>query len=177
LDLKDKMEKDTLQFYAFSANKPAGKGVGDNVKDPSIYSELNKIENWRRMFSSLWEEEFVYEGAHYLSFEHCFQACKFNLTGHLDVGFKFTIESGCNLNASKSRRLVKLSEEKILLWEENKRNIKHKIYRAKFHSTSMPFKALLLTGNANLINAGPRIKKIHCTRLEELREELREELK
>ena len=80
------MEQDILQFYAFSANKEAGKGVGDLVKDPSKYHELNKIENWRKMFSSLWEEDFVYEGYTYKSFEHCFQACKFNITGHEEIG-------------------------------------------------------------------------------------------
>lgn len=163
---------DTLQFYAFSANKHAGKGVGDMVKDPSIYFELNKIENWRRSFSSLWEEEFYFEGFRYKSYEHCFQACKFNLTGHPDAGFKFTVESGCNLNAQKSRRLIQLSQEEIALWEEKKSEIKEKIYRAKFFPGSIAHRALVNTKNAILINSGPRIKKIRCTRMEKLREKL-----
>ena len=58
------------------------------------------------------------------------------------------------------------------------RSVKDAIYRAKFTRNTNPGKALLATKNATLINAGPRIKKIHCTRLEILRVELlREELK
>ena len=164
---------DALQFYAFSANKAAGKGIGDIVQDASKYTELNKIENWRRTFSSLWEEAFLFEGYHYKSFEHCFQASKFNATGHSDIGFKFTMESNCQLNAQKSKRIYKLSEPEIKLWDEKKSEIKEKIYRAKFFPGSVAHSALINTGDAMLINAGPRIKKIRCTRMEKLREELR----
>lgn len=164
---------DILQFYAFSANKPAGKGVGDIVSDPSIYKELNKIENWRRMFSSLWEEAFCFEGYNYQSFEHCLQACKFNITGHPDIAFKFTIESGCNLSPNKNRKIIILTKDEINLWESHKPQIKEKIYLAKFHPKSMPYHALLNTRNAQLINSGPRIRKIRCIRLEQLREKLR----
>ena len=36
---------DRIQFYAFSADKPVGKGVENIVKDPGVYKELNKIKN------------------------------------------------------------------------------------------------------------------------------------
>lgn len=170
----DIQSDDILQFYAYSADKPAGKGVGDVVRNPEDYSDLNKIKHWRRMFSSLWEEEFTYQGYTYLSFEHCLQACKFKLTGHDDIAYKFTVESNCNLNPTKSRRIVMLSEKELELWYTKKSAIKEKIYLSKYNRDSTVYKALLLTKDAQLINSGPRIKKIRCTRLEKLRTSLRE---
>lgn len=40
---------DKFQFYSNSADVPPGKGTGEElVSNPSVYSELRKIKNWRR---------------------------------------------------------------------------------------------------------------------------------
>jgi len=172
---------DTLQFYAFSANKKAGEGVGDIINDHSEYTKLNKITNWRRMFSSFWSEDpFVFEGNTYLSFEHAYQSSKYRINGYEEIAYKFTIESGdviskqTGKDVQRAGRLVKLNKFEIALWDHEMRNIKNSIYNAKFTKTSRPGKALIATGNAILINAGPRIKRIRCTRLESLRARLLE---
>jgi len=172
---------DTLQFYAFSADKSAGNGKGDVVSDKSVYNNLNQIKNWRRMFSSLWAEDpFVFEGRTYLSFEHAYQSSKYRINGYDEMADKFTLESDDDISrkigkeVQKAGRLVKLTKAELEKWEEVTRDVKQDIYRAKFTMNSNPGKALLATENAMLVNAGPRIKTIRCTRMEALREELRE---
>ena len=170
---------DVLQFYAFSADKPAGKGVGDIVTNIEIYDQLNKIKDWRKMFSSYWPgSPFVFEGKTYLSFEHAYQASKFLINGYLDFGNKFSLGSNDNISkligkdVQKAGRMIKLNDKEIEKWNQNMRSIKEKIYRSKFTTTSLPGIALMLTGDAQLINSGPRIKRIRCVRLEELRNAL-----
>ena len=170
---------DVLQFYAFSADKPAGKGIGDLINDENEYSELNQIKNWRRMFSSFWSESpFMFEGNTYKSFEHAYQASKFLVNGHIDFGSKFSLESNDKISTlvgkevQKAGRILKLNSEEIKKWDIERGEIKKRIYRAKFTLVSLPGKALMATNNSHLINNGPRIKRIRCLRLEELREEL-----
>ena len=86
---------DTLQFFAFSADKNAGKGTGDIVADENEYEELNKIRHWRRMFSSFWSEDpFIFEGKTYLSYEHAYQAAKYQINGYGNEANRFCLESG-----------------------------------------------------------------------------------
>ena len=166
---------DVLQFYAFSTHKDAGDGVGDVVANKSQYKKLNKIHNWRRMFSSFWSgDPFQFEGLHYLSYEHAYQAAKYKINGY-EYAFEFCIESNSKLSkmvgkdVQKAGRKIELTPQEIEIWDANVKQIKQQIYTAKFTSFTRPGQALILTGNAMLINAGPRIKKIHCTRLESLR--------
>jgi predicted NAD-dependent protein-ADP-ribosyltransferase YbiA (DUF1768 family) len=174
--------QDTLQFYAFSADKKAGKGSGDVVADETVYRELNEIKNWRRMFSSFWAEDpFTFERKTYLSYEHAYQTAKYKINGYEEIANNFCLESGHEISRltgkEVQRRIVKLNGKEIEKWDSNVGDIKNAIYRAKFTLNSNPGKALLATKNAILINAGPRIKKIHCTRLEILREELKNDSK
>lgn len=165
---------DILQFYAFSADKNAGSGVGDVVKDISIYEELNKITNWRRMFSSKWSgNPFKYENLTYYTFDHAYQAQKYKINGYDEAAYLFSIESKSELcKANRIGRPKVLSKVEIEKWENEKRQIKDKIYRAKFTHTTWPGRVLMLTRNAILINDGPRIKRRECTRLMEVRKEL-----
>lgn len=174
---------DILQFYAFSADKSPGKGTGDTVSDPKLYDELNSIKNWRRMFSSFWSDDpFVFcfdtETLTYQSYEHVYQAAKFKINGYDELAYKFCIESNDPISkmvgpqVQKAGRSIKLSKDEVKKWDDNVDEIKSRIYRAKFTLDSRPGKALIATKNAQLINAGPRIKRIHCTRLESLRSEL-----
>jgi predicted NAD-dependent protein-ADP-ribosyltransferase YbiA (DUF1768 family) len=178
MDQQDR--QDTLQFYAFSKDVNAGEGAGDIVKCPTDYIELNKIKNWRRMFSSFWDgDPFVYNGKTYLSFEHAYQSSKYRINGNTLFADKFAIESKDPISkmvgkdVQKAGRMIKLKEDEIVKWDVISRTIKDEIYHVKYTNSTNPGKALVATGNARLINAGPRIKKIHCTRLEALREKLK----
>ena len=170
---------DVLQFYAFSADKKTGEGVGDSVHLATDYDELNKVRNWRRMFSSFWSEDpFIFNNQTYTSFEHAYQASKYVINGYADYAFEFCLESGSQLSTltgkdvQKAGRKFILSDEQIKRWDEIMPEIKKHIYEAKFTKDSRPGQTLVLTKNTILINAGPRIKRIHCTRLEELRTQI-----
>ncbi len=171
-------EQDVLQFFAFSADKPAGNGAGDKVNDKSIYKELNNIKNWRKMFSSFWAESFEFNGCTYLSFEHAYQAAKFEINGYNKIAHSFTLESEHPTSVLKGKqvqkagRQVTLNGDELEKWSANMRSTKKSIYRAKFTLDTTPGKALISTKNAQLINYGPRIRKIRCTRMETLRDEL-----
>jgi predicted NAD-dependent protein-ADP-ribosyltransferase YbiA (DUF1768 family) len=171
---------DRLVFYAKSADKPAGSGVGDIVADPEIYEELNRIPHWRRSFSSLWDEEpFTYQGRSYRSLEHALQALKFMMCGRDDVAILFSRESGTPLSkgagvdAYKARRMVILPKEVVASWDQQKRVLKKPVYRAKFTQCPTAKAALVATGMAELWNSGPRIETVRCETLEEIRQELR----
>lgn len=178
---------DRLQFYARSANMPAGSGVGDVVEDPSIYEKLNEITNWRRMFSSLWDGEIIKHESNldksgsirsYKSFEHAFQAQKFLSAGYKKVAYSFCLESdsilanGSGLDAFKARKKVMLTEEQMEHWHSIVSDVKMSIYRSKYAKGTLARKALLRTRNAELWNAGPRIKKIRCFSTEYIRKEI-----
>ena len=130
---------DELHFYAFSANNNAGKYKKDIVNDPCKYDELNKINNWRQMFSSFWTNDpFVYEGNTYLSYEHAYQASKFKINGFDEFAYKFTLESEDEISRLKGKAVQKagrniiLNAEQIKNWDANVGQIKQKIYAAKF---------------------------------------------
>jgi hypothetical protein len=149
--------QDTLQFYAFSADKKAGKGTRDVVADETVYRELNENKNWRRIFSSFWAEDpFTFEGKTYLSYEH----------GYKEIANNFCLESTnprheiSRLTGKEvQRRIVKLNGKEIEKWDSNVGDIKnalylgfedfalqtYDIYRAKFTLNSNPGKALLVT--------------------------------
>ena len=46
------------------------------------------------------------------------------------------------------------------------------LFSSQYTLNTRPGKALILTRNAQLINAGPRIKRLRCVRLEKHREKL-----
>jgi hypothetical protein len=52
----------------------AGKGKHEFVNDNSMYKELNKIDNWRKIRKNFYTEPFIYEDITYNSIEHAFQA-------------------------------------------------------------------------------------------------------
>lgn len=172
---------DILQFYAFSADKQAGKGVGDFISNPAIYTELNKISNWRRMFSSLWSKDpFKFDGLTFQSYEHAYQYLKFTECGFAEFGYSFSLESNSGfscadgIEARKHRKDIRIPKEKLQLWEDQLDVLKDRLYTAKYSLETRPGRALTLTQNAELINSGPRIRKIRCTRLERFRKLLQE---
>lgn len=169
---------DTLSFYAFSADRPAGFGIGDVVADPSLYSALNAIPNWRRCFSSLYSEEpFIWNGHTYRSVEHALQSAKFTSAGYHEDAFVFSFDSGDPLGqadgkeARKNRKRQILSSVQMTQWHAQERETKWSIYSARY-SAGRAREALLGTRDAILINRGPRIQTIRCTTLEAMRETL-----
>ena len=175
---------DKLQFYARSADKPAGLGIGDVVDDPSIYEKLNEIPNWRRMFSSLWDGENITCGTRtYKSYEHAFQAQKFLSAGYKRTAYSFCLESdtvlanGTGLDAFKARKKKMLTEEQMEHWHSIVSDVKMEIYRDKYAKGTIARKALLRTRSAELWNAGPRIQKIRCYSTELIRNEIRNDVK
>src|SRR5438105_9261692 len=145
---------DKLYFYAFSADKPAGSGPNKNeyTKDPSIYQSLNQIPNWRRVFSSLYDQEnFTYNQKTYRSVEHALQAQKFESAGYQEIADSFSLESKSDLSqasgkeARKNRKIVILTPEQLRDWEKIAYQTKFEIYKAKY-SQGNAKKVLLATG-------------------------------
>jgi len=50
---------DRFQFYIHSKDIYPGRGVGECVSNESVYHELSQIKGWRRIFSSLWDDELL----------------------------------------------------------------------------------------------------------------------
>jgi predicted NAD-dependent protein-ADP-ribosyltransferase YbiA (DUF1768 family) len=83
---------DKLCYYSKSKNVNAGRGANEFVNDPAIYSELNKIDNWRKKLSNFYTEPFIYEGKRYNSVEHAFQSYKIALVSKEKAEY-FTLDS------------------------------------------------------------------------------------
>ena len=104
---------DKLCYYSKSKNVNAGRGANEFVNDPAIYSELNKIDNWRKKLSNFYTEPFTYEGKRYNSVEHVFQSYKIALVSKEKAEY-FTLDSnhpigqGDGSVAQKNRKLVVL---------------------------------------------------------------------
>ncbi len=113
--------KTVFQIYNKSSDKIPGKGIGESIEESEIgkYSDLNKIENWRRKLSHMWPVEIEIDGNTYLTVEHYLQANKF--VNHPELYKQFTIESKSALSKSP--------EKAILMGAENSsiRDNKYKI--------------------------------------------------
>ena len=74
---------DKFFFYSKSADAPPGKGGGKNTRFKELlqtktdYTELSKIENWRRALSNFYVAPFILDGNEWNSVEHFFHAVKF----------------------------------------------------------------------------------------------------
>ena len=77
----DLYTNDTLfRFYSRSASKPKpGKGKGERLgaEGGGSYTELAKIQDWRKMLSNFWAAPFTLDGKRWNSVEHYYQASKF----------------------------------------------------------------------------------------------------
>jgi predicted NAD-dependent protein-ADP-ribosyltransferase YbiA (DUF1768 family) len=69
-----------FQFYIGSMDKPApGSGAGEKLggDQASEYTELKKINGWRKMLSNFWTEPFELHAHKWFSVEHYYNAAKF----------------------------------------------------------------------------------------------------
>jgi hypothetical protein len=117
---------DKLCYYSKSKNSPAGKGTHEAVKDPSSYTELNNINNWRRILSNFYSDEpFFYKEKKYISVEHAFQSYKIALANP-DKAFYFTLDSNHPIGrsngaiAQKNRKIAILNDSQLKHWDSIK---------------------------------------------------------
>ena len=171
-------EEDLLIFHYRSRHMECGKAKYETVSNPEDYKELNKIENWRHVLSSLWIGKFKYDDYTFNTLSHAMQYCKFKCTNHIEKAKKFTIESntltarGSGLLAHRQRKSLKLNEDELRIWKQNKKQLNYDITYAKFSQIEKAKNILKLTGNARLVNKGPRIATIYCTTIEKVRSDL-----
>lgn len=106
--------KTVFQIYNKSSDKIPGKGVGESIEESEVgkYSELNKIENWRRKLSHMWPVEIEIDGDSYLTIEHYLQANKF--VNYPELYKQFSIESKSALSKSPEKAILMGTENSLL---------------------------------------------------------------
>ena len=180
------MSTDTLVFRSNSADKAPGKGVHEFVANVADYAELATIKNFRRYLSNFDSSvTFTWQGPFdrpytYRSIEHAFHAAKIYLANPTEA-LKFTVESGHSIGAGdgivarKHRKLVKLTEEQLALWDSQAWDVMASVATAKFtqNPTSVPSRVLKATGGAKLVHLatarGKPSELIHFSHLESIR--------
>jgi predicted NAD-dependent protein-ADP-ribosyltransferase YbiA (DUF1768 family) len=166
---------DKLCYYSKSKDCLAGKGTNEQVNDPLMYKELNKIANWRRILSNFYVEPFVYEGKTYNSVEHVFQSYKIALVDE-EKAYYFTLESnhpiglGDGSVAQKNRKLVFLSTKHLQHWDSIKFDLMKNITMQRILQSDTYKNVLVLTGQAELWHVVVRQGIVRNKYLEELRE-------
>jgi predicted NAD-dependent protein-ADP-ribosyltransferase YbiA (DUF1768 family) len=166
---------DKLCYYSKSKNVDAGKGSNEFVNDPAIYSELNKIDNWRKKLSNFYTEPFTYEGKRYNSVEHAFQSYKIALVSKEKAEY-FTLDSnhpigqGDGSVAQKNRKLVVLDNEKLKTWDGIKHDLVKNISLQRILQSDIYKNILLMTGKAELWHVVVRKGIVRNKYLEELRD-------
>jgi predicted NAD-dependent protein-ADP-ribosyltransferase YbiA (DUF1768 family) len=167
-----------LFYYSKSANKPAGKGTNEQSLNYNIYDELNKIKDWRKILSNLYNNEFTYDNKIYNSVEHAFQAKKIEIVNK-EKALWFCKNSGNTIGISdgiiarKNRKIVILTNEELQKWNDIKEKIMDDILLAKFTQIPIAKQVLLLTHDAILLHGtrGNPIKRQY--NLENIRKKLK----
>jgi predicted NAD-dependent protein-ADP-ribosyltransferase YbiA (DUF1768 family) len=183
------MSTDKFVFRSNSADKAPGKGVHEYAADPKAYSTLSAIKNFRRYLSNFDSSvTFVWQGPFdtpytFRSIEHAFQAAKIWLANPTE-SLKFTVESGHAIGAGdgevarKHRKLVRLTEDDLALWDAMNWEIMASAAEAKYtqNPDSIPSQVLKATGNAELIHLatarGKPSELIRFPHLEAIRDRL-----
>ena len=149
---------DVFQFHSSSASAPPpGKGTGESVADPSKYVELKDHDGWRRILSSSAETPFVWKGLTWKTAEHAYRAW------HLETKNPAVFLAYSQGEIPKASPVPNEAVLKEILHEKFTQNPKAK-------------EILLLTGDAELWFAR-QAQKIHWTWLEEIRENLKRNLR
>lgn len=173
--------KTQIMFYSRSKDTKVGKGTSEFISKREEknrrFKQLNKIKNWRKMLSNLYQRKpiddqpqplFIYNNRKWVSSEAAFQAMKF-LDTHPEYYEKFTLDSGDALGKSMSEKIkqaggdkvtkenkVVLSRKALKKWDEKKRYILSDILYAKYSQNKDLKNVLLLTKSAKLIHQVPR---------------------
>jgi predicted NAD-dependent protein-ADP-ribosyltransferase YbiA (DUF1768 family) len=89
-----------FQFYIGSMDKPApGSGAGEKLggDQASEYTELKKINGWRKMLSNFWTEPFELHAHKWFSVEHYYNAAKFKRKNP-DFYLQFSLDSNSEIS-------------------------------------------------------------------------------
>jgi hypothetical protein len=149
---------DVFQFYSSSASAPPpGKGKGESVADPKKYSELKALEGWRRILDSSSETPFVWKGLTWKTAEHAYRAW------HLETKNPAVFLAYSQGEIPKASPIPNEAVLKEILHEKFTQNPKAK-------------EVLLATGDAELWFSR-QSQKVHWTWLEEIREDLKRNLR
>jgi predicted NAD-dependent protein-ADP-ribosyltransferase YbiA (DUF1768 family) len=165
---------DKLCYYSKSKDAPVGKGTHEFVSDPSLYSDLNNIEHWRRILSNFYTEPFYFENKLYNSVEHVFQSYKIGLVNPEKADYfiltsNHPIGLGDGSVAQKNRKLVILSKEQLHHWDTIKNDLMRNITIQRILQSEIYRNVLLLTRNAELWHVINRKGIVRNQYLEELR--------
>ena len=169
-----KTSMDRLYFYSKSADKKPGQGVNEFVSDPSKYTELAKIKDFRKVLSNFHYCPFVFEGKTYNTIEHVFQSKKIALVDPIKASY-FTRESGHpigqgdGLTAQQNRKLVVLDKNSLLKWAQINDKIMEQAAIEKYKSCPEAMKVLKATGDAQLWHIVSRKKPVRFEHLERIR--------
>jgi ribA/ribD-fused uncharacterized protein len=169
---------DKLFFYSKSKHIAPGKGANEEVEDATIYADLAKVKDWRRVLSNFHVCPFKYDGHTYNTIEHAFQAKKIALVNP-QKALKFTVESGDALGqgdgdaARKNRKAEVLDTKTLATWNAMKSKVMYDASLAKYKACPEAAAVLLATQNAQLWHIVSRSKDHdHFTHLETIRHEL-----
>lgn len=154
---------DVLQFYSSSASAPApGKGKGESVADPSKYVALQSHDGWRRILASSAETPFIWKGLTWKTAEHAYRAW------HLETKNPAVFLAYSQGEIPKASPVPNETVLKEILHE-------------KFTQNPLAKEILLLTRDAELWQSVPRPahggQRVHWTWLEEIREDLKRNLR
>jgi predicted NAD-dependent protein-ADP-ribosyltransferase YbiA (DUF1768 family) len=177
---------DKLYFYSRSKDCTPGKGVNEVVSDPSKYAKLPI--NFRRVLSNFHVCKFVYSGSiggsrglphMYNTIEHAYHARKIGMVDP-EKALWFTVDSGHEIGASdgfvaqKNRKLIKLDEKTLKVWDSIKHDVMKEIAIAKYTACDEARVILEATGDAELWHIVVRKKPVRFVHLEEIRTRFRE---
>lgn len=170
---------DKLCYYSKSRNVSVGKGQNESVLDPSLYKELGKIENWRRILSNFYCEPFYYKGKMYHSVEHVFQSYKIALVSpekadYFTIDSKHAIGLGDGALAQKNRKLVVLNADQLKHWDTIKNILMTDITLQRILQSETYKTVLLATQKAELWHVMVRRGIVRNKYLEDLRNNLLE---
>ena len=171
---------DSLCFFSLSADKPAGEGSRELVRDATVYESLNGIHNWRRVLSNFHPvstEPIPWRDLTFRSVEHAYQYTKVALAKPEQAKL-FSIESGSCLSKTdgpeikKAGRLWKLSREQICHWDWNSLRVMTRLVEAKAKVCPLFRQTLLATRSAQLWHLRPRQAPQRWPWMEQIRTQL-----
>lgn len=173
---------DCFYYYSKSRDVLPGRGANEHVEDMGKYESLSKIKDWRRILSNFHAgEPIFYEGLHWKTIEHAFQARKLKIVSY-EKFFQLSIESGSEvgladdgLAARKKRKWAILSGDALNEWFRISDIVMEEISSIKYKVDKNAREVLLATGNAQLWHIVPRSAPIRSEYLEKIRDKLRNE--
>ena len=169
------MSADTLYFFSRSKDALPGKGVHEYAKDETVYEELKKIKDWRKVLSNFHFHPFTYKGFAYNTIEHVYQSQRLGLVCS-EKAYLFTLESGDEIGkgdgcvARMNRNMIKLDKKTIAKWAGMIDDVQYEAALSKYNACSEAAKILRATGDAELWHLVSRSKThLRFTHLERVR--------